>query len=433
MAIRGSTREVQFGAVVRGMTSEVVRREVRAWIKRAWDPDMRLVEWRRLLAAEGWAAPSWPQEWHGRGLPAWADSLVAAELVAVGAVGAPLGAAMSLAAPTILAHGPDHVRDRFLGPILTGEETWCQLFSEPGAGSDLAGLLTHAERDGDEWVVNGQKVWSTSAHHADLAMLVARTDWGAPKHQGLSYFVLPMRQKGVEVRPLRQMNNHSSFNEVFLSDARIPHTFVIGALGEGWPAALTTLAFERRVYAIRLPHYADTSSRALEEARQEIDAHREVYKWYPQRAGRVDLVIERARSTGAATNPVIRQEIALLLAMQRVNGWTAKRAQAARSLGRLPGPEASIGKLASSLIARQASKVHSMIAGPQALLSGPDGPLDGLIAEILVSVPAQSIAGGTDEIQRNILAEKALGLPREPSLDHNRPFREVLRGHEKES
>jgi alkylation response protein AidB-like acyl-CoA dehydrogenase len=334
---------------------------------------------------------------------------------------------VSLAGPTILAHGPDELRQRFLQPILTGEETWCQLFSEPDAGSDLAGLVTRAELDGDEWVVNGQKVWNTSAHHADLGMLVARTDWNVPKHRGLTYLVLPMHQEGVEVRPLRQMNFHSSFNEVFLSDARLPRDFVVGAVGEGWRVALTTLAFERRFGALRRPKYATSTGRALEEARREAEEHFATYKWYPQRAGRVDLVIDRARSTGAASDPLVRQEIALLLSMQRASGWTQERALAAGALGRTPGPEGSIGKLASSLIARQAAKVHAMISGADAMLRGPDSPLDGVIAEILVSVPAQSIAGGTDEIQRNILGEKALGLPREPSLDQHRPFRDILR------
>jgi alkylation response protein AidB-like acyl-CoA dehydrogenase len=319
------------------------------------------------------------------------------------------------------------MQQRFLVPILTGEERWCQLFSEPGAGSDLAGLLTRAELDRDEWVVNGQKVWNTSAHHADLGMLLARTDWDVPKHNGLTYFVLPIHQQGVEVRPLRQMNNHSSFNEVFLTEARIPRDYVVGGVGQGWRVALTTLAFERRFGAMRRPTYAGAAGRAIDEARAESEEHFETYKWYPQRAGRVDLVVTRARSTGAATDLVIRQEIALLLSMQRVSVWTAERARAARALGLTPGPEGSIGKLASSLIARQAAKVHGMISGAEAMLTAPDGALDGVIAEILISVPAQSIAGGTDEIQRNILGEKFLGLPREPSLDRDRPFRSLPR------
>ncbi len=203
------------------------------------------------------------------------------------------------------------------------------------------------------------------------------------------------------------MNNHASFNEVFLTDARIPREFVVGQVGREWRVALTTLAFERRFGGVQRPRYGDAAGRALAQARQEADAHFETYKWYPQRAGRVDLVVDRARAMGRARDPVVRQEIARLLSMQRVSRWTAQRAQAARALGRTPGPEGSIGKLATSLVARQAARVHALIAGAEGMLSGADGPLGGIIAEILVSVPAQSIAGGTDEIQHNILGERA--------------------------
>jgi alkylation response protein AidB-like acyl-CoA dehydrogenase len=172
-----------------------------------------------------------------------------------------VGSGTWLAAPTILAHGSDELRDRLLAPILTGEQTWCQLFSEPGAGSDLAGLSTSAVLDGDSWVINGQKVWNTSAHHADMGMLLARTDASIPKHQGNTYFVLPMHQPGVEVRQLRQMNFHASFNEVFLTDARVPCDNVIGEVGAGWAAALTTLAYERRFSALRRPDYSRAPGR----------------------------------------------------------------------------------------------------------------------------------------------------------------------------
>jgi alkylation response protein AidB-like acyl-CoA dehydrogenase len=408
-------------------TPEGIREAVQIWVRANWDPERSLVEWRQKVAAAGWAAPSWPRRWYGQDLPTWADDVVRHELLASGAVGSPIGSAVTLAAPTILAHGPDSLRERFLLPILTGEETWCQLFSEPAAGSDLAGLITRAELDGEEWVIDGQKVWNTSAHHADFGMLMARTDWGVPKHQGLTYLVLPMHQPGVEVRPLRQMNNHASFNEVFLSGARIPRSFVVGSVGDGWRAALTTLAFERRFGAISPPRYTRSEGRTVKEALEESEEHFKIYKWYPQRAGRVDLVLDRARATGANANPLVRQEIARLICLHRASGWTADRAQAARALGRAPGPEGSIGKLATSLIARQAAHVHSMIAGAQGLLTGPDSALDGVIAEILISVPAQSIAGGTDEIQRNILGEKALGLPRETSVEKDRPFREIPR------
>jgi alkylation response protein AidB-like acyl-CoA dehydrogenase len=404
-----------------------IRAELTEWVQQHWSPDVALRDWREQLLRAGWAVPSWPRQWHGRGLPAWADELVASELIRLGAVGVPVGSGTWLAAPTIFAHGSDELRHRLLAPILTGEQTWCQLFSEPGAGSDLAGLSTSAVLDGDSWVVNGQKVWNTSAHHADMAMLVARTDWSVPKHQGITYFALPMHQPGVEVRQLRQMNFHASFNEVFLTEARIPRDNVIGEVGHGWKAALTTLAYERRFSALRRPSYSPAPGRALAEARAEADDHFATYSWYPQRAGRPDLVIEHARSAGVAGDPLIRQAIARLITMQRVSEWTAERARAARAAGARPGAEGSIGKLAASNIARESAKVHSMIAAAGALTTGPDSPLHGIIAEVLMSVPGQSIAGGTDEIQKNIVAEKMLGLPPEIRVDRDVPFSQVRR------
>ena len=408
-------------------TPDQLQPVVREWCRQQWDSSLSLIEWRRRLLNSGWAVPSWPREWYGRACPAWADELVGRELTDAGAVGVPLGAGVSLAAPTILAHGPDSLRERFLAPILTGEETWCQLFSEPGAGSDLAGLATRAELDGAEWVISGQKVWTTSAHHADLGMLLARTDWGVPKHEGLTFLVLPMHQPGVEVRPLRQMNDHSSFNEVFLTDAKVPKHWVVGAVGDGWRVAMTTLAFERGFRARGQPFSTEPEGRAIDEARVEAEEYFRTYSWYPQRAGRVDLVVERAQLMGRSSDPLVRQEIARLLIMHRVSSWTSQRAQALRSRGHSPGPQGSLGKLASSVIARQAARVHSMISGADAMLAGPLSAENGLIAEILVSVPAQSIAGGTDEVQRNILGERFLGLPREPAPERTQPFREVPR------
>jgi alkylation response protein AidB-like acyl-CoA dehydrogenase len=404
------------------VTLDLLRAELATWVREHWDPDRPLRDWRELLLEAGWAVPSWPRRWHGRGLPGWADELVAAELVRLGAVGTPVGSGTWLAAPTILAHGPDELRERLLPPILTGAQTWCQLFSEPGAGSDLAGLATTAVLDGDTWVINGQKVWNTSAHHADMGMLLARTDSSVPKHQGITYFALPMQQPGVEVRQLRQMNFHASFNEVFLTDARVPCENVIGEVGHGWAAALTTLSYERRFAALQRPAYVATPGQALAEARAEADRHFATYSWYPQRAGRPDLAVEHARAAGVADDPVIRQAIARLVTLHRVSLWTAERARQARARGARPGAEGSIGKLAASNVARESARVHSMIAGAAGLLTGPDSALGGVIAEVLMSVPGQSIAGGTDEIQKNILAERVLGLPGEVRIDRDVPF-----------
>jgi alkylation response protein AidB-like acyl-CoA dehydrogenase len=408
-------------------TPAEVRADVRAWLEEHWRADQSLLEWRRTLAASGWAVPSWPREWQGRGLPLWADDVVSAALGEIGAIGTAPGTGMALAAPTILAHGDDIVKRLLLGRIVTGEDTWCQLFSEPGSGSDLAGLSTTARRDGDEWVVDGQKLWSTSAHHADLGLLLARTDWDVPKHRGITCFALPMHQPGVEARPLRQMNGHASFNEVFLTGARIPTSHVIGPVGEGWRVALTTLAHERRFGGMRRSTIDASAGRVLAEAAAEADDHFRTYEWYPQRAGRVDLLIDRAHAAGLHDDAVAREAISRVLSQQRTQQWTAQRAHAARAAGKAPGAEGSIGKLGTSHVARGAASTHSHLAGAAGMLSGPDSPAGGVVAEVLVSVPAQSIAGGTDEVQRNILGEQMLGLPREPSVDRDVPFRTVRR------
>ncbi len=409
------------------MTADEVRREVRAWLEANWDPELSLVEWRNKLADSGWGCPTWPAEWFGRGLPVALGDVVAEEFERAGAVGTPSGGGMTLAAPTILEHGSDDLKRRLLRPIVTGEDTWCQLFSEPGSGSDLAGLTTRAELDGDEYVVNGQKLWSTSAHHARYGMLLARTNWDVPKHRGISYFAIEMHQPGVVVRPLRQMNGYASFNEVFFNDARVPAANAIGEIGNGWTVALATLAHERRSFdALQARGRSPAGrGRAVDEQRAEIAELMEPYKWYPQRAGRVDLVIERAKATGRNQDPLVRQEIAKLLSLARAAEWTGRRAKAARVLGRPPGPEGSLGKLYASQVARSAAHVHTLIHGSDALLAGGDGPLEGLIAEILLSVPAVSIAGGTDEIQRNIVSERVLGMPKDPLIDAGKAFRDV--------
>ena len=407
---------------------KAAREELRAWLGEHWDPELSLLEWRRRLADARWACPTWPERWFGRAWPASMASVITDELERVGAPVLPEGVGMMLAAPTILEHGSDEIRDRLLPPTVTGEAWWCQLFSEPGAGSDLAGLTTHATLDGDTWIVTGQKVWNTSADHADYGLLLARTDWDAPKHRGITCFALPMRQPGVDVRPLRQMNGHASFNEVFLDDARAPAANVIGAIGGGWTVALTTLAHERRLAAhrSRLPN-VERPGRAVREAAAEHAIASAPYTWYPQRAGRPDLLVEHASKAGRSADPIVRQAIARTLSRVKVAKWTAARALAARALGRPPGPEGSIGKLASSAIARAAAHTHALIAGADAMTTGDGSPFDGVIAEILVSVPAISIAGGTDEIQHNILAERVLGLPREPDPSRGDAFRAVRR------
>ncbi len=404
--------------------AEAVRAEVRHWISANWDPELPLATWRQLLADSGWACPGWAV--CGRSLPPELAAAATSELAAAGVPGLPEGIGVALVAPVLLEHGSADLQGRFIPPTVTGEITWCQLFSEPGAGSDLAGLTTTAKRDGELWVVTGQKVWSTGAATADYGLLLARTDWDVPKHRGISAFVLPMRQSGVEVRPLRQMNGHQSFNEVFFDEARVPAANLIAEPGHGWTVALTTLAHERRLAAHR-PAAAQHAGRAWREAVEERTAVTEPHKWYPQRAGRPDLVVPQARAAGKSADPVIRQQLARLTEATRSARWTSERAAAARAAGRNPGPEGSIGKLASSDIARQAARVHGSIAGASGMLAAPDAPADGVIAEILVSVPGISIAGGTDEVQHTIIGERILGLPREPDVSKDIPFRQVRR------
>jgi len=408
------------------VTETEVRAEVREWLAANWDPELSLAAWRNKLADSGWGMPQWPEAWYGRGLPVTLARVVEEEFAAVGAVTAAKTGVRLLAAATLLEHGSDLQKKKFLRRILTGEDSWCQLFSEPGSGSDLAGATTRADLNGDHWIVNGQKVWTTSAHHADHGLLLARTDWDAPKHEGLSYFVIDIKQPGVDVQPLKQMNGHASFNQVFFTDATIPAENLVGRVGDGWKIAMTTLAHERRgADGLSSPsRRRSRTGRIHAEERAELEKANQPYTWYPQRAGRVDLVIERAKETGANKDPVVRQEIAKLMIMAKSAEWTARRACAAQQHGRPQGPEGSLGKLAASNVARAAARVHTLITGAQAMLTGSGSPRDGIIAEILVSVPAVSIAGGTDEIQRNIIAERVLDLPKEPRFDTG-PFRNV--------
>jgi alkylation response protein AidB-like acyl-CoA dehydrogenase len=405
-----------------------VRAEVRTWLAANWDAEMSLVAWRNKLVDSGWGMPQWPEAWYGRGLPLGLVRAVEEEFASIGAVGVAKSGVRLLAAATLLEHGTERQKEKFLRRILTGEDTWCQLFSEPGSGSDLAGATTRADLHGDYWLINGQKVWTTSAHHADHGLLLARTDWDAPKHEGLSFFVIDIKQPGVDVQPLKQMNGHASFNQVFFTDAQVPAENLVGRVGEGWKVAVTTLAHERRgADGLNPPsRQKGRTGRIYEEERKELETANQPYKWYPQRAGRVDLIIDRAKETGANKDPHVRQEVAKLMILAKSAEWTARRARAAQQQGRPQGPEGSLGKLAASNVARAAAHVHTLITGADALLTGPGSPRDGIIAEILVSVPAISIAGGTDEIQRNIIAERVLDLPKEPRFDTG-PFRQVRR------
>jgi alkylation response protein AidB-like acyl-CoA dehydrogenase len=404
-----------------------VRAEAAEWFRANWDPERSLREWWAALARSGWGFPTWPTSWFGRGLPPNVTRAVADARRTVGALGPPAGIAQNLAGPTILAHGTDDQKQRFLPGIVTGE-IWCQLFSEPGAGSDLASIQTRAERDGDEWVVDGQKVWTSGAHVARFGILIARTDPSLPKHQGVSYFVIDMDQPGIEVRPIREMTGRAIFNEVFLTGARVPADNLIGDLGEGWAVALTTLANERTMLsagsfgssgsaaAIQPLDLDSRAGDALRPAETETTA---------SGSGAGDLVLGLAEEFGRRSDPIVRQEIARIHTLLEIARYTDLRVQAVIDAGGRPGPEVSVGKLAASHLLCTMRETMFRLCGPYATLWGDDAPRGGRVHEVGFSSYLISIGGGTDQIQRNIIGERVLGLPREPRADKDVPFSEL--------
>jgi alkylation response protein AidB-like acyl-CoA dehydrogenase len=410
-----------------------LRRELRAWLDDNWDPDLTIGEWWERLGEAGWAAPTWPTEWYGRGLSRDEANVVSRELSAHGALAGPAGLGLLLAGPTIVAHGTDEQKKRFLPDIVTGKRMWCQLFSEPGAGSDLAGLQAKAVRDGDEWVVNGQKVWTSGAQWADLGMLLARTDPDVPKHRGITYFALDMDQPGIDVRPLREMTGRALFNEVFLSDGRVADADVLGGLNNGWAVANTTLANERAGLgaggggaaggAVPGTKAGFLDKRAGDFAR----AGRSAVGGAALTRG-AGLLLEVAKDNGAIAEPTVRQDLMRLYTMGEIARYTNLRMKAAKAAGRGPGPEANTAKLLMSRMTRLTRDLGPAILGAHGQLAGGDAPLNGMITELALFAPAVSIYGGSDEIQKNIIGERVLGLPSEPRSDKHVPFRELTVG-----
>ncbi len=295
-----------------------------------------------------------------------------------------------------MVHGTDEQKQRFILPTLRCEVLWCQLYSEPGAGSDLAGLTTRAVRDGDEWVVNGQKVWTTQAHLADYAILMARTDTDVPKHRGITYFLFPMHQPGVEVRPLRQITGDAHFNEVFLTDARVRHDNVLGDVNGGWAVGNTTLGFERILMG------------GISRGRQGVDA-----------------LVDLARRYGKADDPVIRQRIAAVYTGEKLLQYLRLRMQGA-ARARQAGPAPSLLKLFNAHHQKRLNELALEIEGADGTLWRAGGADDGSWQYAFLSAVQLRIAGGTDEVQRNVIGERVLGLPPEPRVDKDVPFREVL-------
>jgi alkylation response protein AidB-like acyl-CoA dehydrogenase len=341
-------------------------------------------DWQRRLHGAGWAGVSWPTEYGGRGATLVEQAIFNEETVRAGTPQLANVLGLAMGGPTVIAHGTEEQRRRYLPPILSAEEIWCQGFSEPDSGSDLASLKTRARRDGDHWVVTGQKVWTTFAQHAKWCMLVARTDPDAPKHKGLTYFLMDMEQEAVQVRPLVQITGEAEFNELFIEEAGIPHANIVGGEGNGWAVAITTLMHERATLAFGLQVAVQIALREL---------------------------IEKARTTrggdgAAAEDPVIRQRLAQLLIEAEVLRLNAYRGLSAVMRTGVPGPEGSLGKWHWSEVNQALTELAMDIAGPHAMTTEDEWTYRFLRAR------ANSIEGGTTEILRNIVAERVLGLPR---------------------
>ena len=351
-------------------------------------------DWQRRISDAGFAGISVPREYGGRGATPALDRVWRQEVVRYEIDLGVFSVALGMVVPTLLVHGTENQKRRFIPPVLRGEEVWCQLFSEPSAGSDLAGLTTRAERDGDEWVVNGQKVWNSFAHLADWGILLARTNWDVPKHRGITYFLVDMRTPGLEARPLRQITGVAHFNETFLTDVRIPGDQVLGEVHGGWGVAQTTLMNERALIGGATP------------------------------LGFRDYVT-LARTYDRAGDPEVRQALAATYTRFEILRWLGQRAQAAQRAGKPLGPESSVAKLAMSHHAAANGDVALAIEGAAGMLAGADAFEDGFWQQQFLGQWGIRIGGGTEQVQRNILGERVLGLPPEPRPDKTEPFRDI--------
>jgi acyl-CoA dehydrogenase len=357
--------------------------------------------WQKKLYEAGYAAITWPKAFGGRDASPMQSFILGQEM---GKYDVPAGVytiGLGMIGPTIMTHGTEEQKERFLPKMLEGSEIWCQLWSEPNAGSDVASLETRAERSGDEWILNGQKVWTTGAHFCDWGLIIARTDLDAPKHRGITCFIVDMHAAGVEVRPLRQINGAAGFNEVFFSDVRVPDTQRVGDVNDGWRVALTTLMNER--FAIGVGGGSGGSLMPL------------------------FTLAKKTKSNGATAfdDASVRQDLATAYIAGRLLSLTGFRSLTKIAKGGIPGPEGSAMKLVSTKLASQLADTASKILGQESVLLGDEAPDAGAWANAWLTAPGIHIAGGTDEIMKNIIGERVLGLPKEPQVDKDVPFREA--------
>ena len=349
------------------------------------------------LTEAGLAGITFPIEYGGLGLPKEYGEAWQAETKKYSLPMGPLAISHGMCLPVLNDYGTHEQKSRHLARIISAEEIWCQMFSEPGAGSDVAGLQMKAERDGDEWVINGQKVWTSGAQYCDYGLCVARTDPSLPKHAGLSMFIVDMKSPGVEIRPLRQITGNADFNEVFLTDARIPADWLVGDLNAGWNVAIAMLMYERVSLG--------TGG--------------------PLMGSRLDPLLESARAAQLTDDPNLRQALADVFIREQIQRYIGIRIRSAVEAGRAPGPEGSIAKLSGAMLAVRAADVGMSIAGASGQAWDTQNGAAGTWALGVVGAPAIGIAGGTNEIQRNIIGERVLGLPKEPDPYKGAPFAEI--------
>jgi alkylation response protein AidB-like acyl-CoA dehydrogenase len=355
--------------------------------------------WQARKAAAGFAGITWPRAWGGRGGTPMQQIIFGQEEAKYAVPRGVFEIGLGMCIPTLATYAATETSARHVGPALRGEKIWCQLFSEPAAGSDVAGLRTRAVRDGDDWIINGQKIWTSGAHFSDYGLLLVRTDPDVPKHAGLSMFFLDMTSPGVEIRRIRQISGTSNFNEVFFTDVRIPDSQHLGAPGEGWKVALTTLMHERlAIGTLAGPDFPEI----LELART------------------VEL-----NGTPAIQSAAVRERLADWYVQSKGLEYTKLRTITALSRGHMPGPENSIFKVVSARKLQEIAQFALDLMDGAGLVTDPDlAPMRGMFQQALLYAPGGRIAGGTDEILRNIIAERVLGLPGDIRVDRDRPFRQ---------
>jgi acyl-CoA dehydrogenase len=394
MDFRDSPREAAFRAEATAFLDAHAPRSFRSYTTEGADMEEVFAEhvaWQKTLAQHGWGALTWPKPYGGRGLGPIEQIIWNEELTKRGAAHSMLAVGIGMAGPTLIAHGTEAQKQRYLAKLLHADEVWCQLFSEPGAGSDLASLATRAVRSGDDWVVNGQKTWCSGAQHAQFGILIARTDPKAPKHKGITYFLLDMKTPGIEVRPLVEMTGEARFNEVFLNDVRVPDAARLGPLHGGWGVTQTTLLNERM---------------AMGGLSSLLD---------------FDKLLAFVREQGAAADPLVRDEVARVYVELRSLQLLNARVVTKLGRGQMPTAESSVMKLALARVMTRAAEAAMKAMGPGALLRR------GFWQNEFLFAPAWHIAGGTDQVQKNVCAERVLGLPKDPHDPKDIPFDELPR------